>query len=148
MSTARTPFVFGEMSVSADGFASGVEHLGLGALAILDWQHRTSAFCERVGVPGGADGPDSDIVRAKFDRTGAYVMGRTMFDTGEANWANARRRSVPRCSWSRTEASAPRLSDTTSPSSPTAAEALSAAPRQAAGDGHVQVPGAPCCCSS
>jgi dihydrofolate reductase len=35
---------------------------------------------------GGEEGLDDDVARATFDRTGASVMGRTMFDAGELAW--------------------------------------------------------------
>jgi dihydrofolate reductase len=35
---------------------------------------------------GGEEGRDNDIVRATFERTGASVMGKRMFDLGEPSW--------------------------------------------------------------
>ncbi|WP_433701584.1 dihydrofolate reductase family protein [Nocardiopsis sp. CA-288880] len=35
---------------------------------------------------GGEEGRDNDIVRETFERTGASVMGRRMFDAGERMW--------------------------------------------------------------
>ncbi|MFF1305653.1 dihydrofolate reductase family protein [Streptomyces sp. NPDC058307] len=35
---------------------------------------------------GGEEGIDNDIARATYDRTGASVMGRRMFDLGEPAW--------------------------------------------------------------
>ncbi|WP_427924294.1 dihydrofolate reductase family protein [Streptomyces sp. cg40] len=35
---------------------------------------------------GGEEGVDNDIARATFERTGASVMGRRMFDLGEQSW--------------------------------------------------------------
>ncbi|MEW1647852.1 dihydrofolate reductase family protein [Streptomyces sp. NPDC091219] len=35
---------------------------------------------------GGEEGIDNDIARATFERTGASVMGRRMFDAGELSW--------------------------------------------------------------
>lgn len=37
-------------------------------------------------MTGGKTGADDAIVRAVFARTGAYVMGRRMFDEGEVGW--------------------------------------------------------------
>ena len=78
------------MSVSADGFTGGLEHLGPGFARVIDWVHETRAFRQRLGMDGGADNPNSDLVAAKFERSGAYIMGRTMFDTGESNWTRNR----------------------------------------------------------
>jgi len=35
---------------------------------------------------GGEEGPDNDIARATYERTGASVMGKRMFDAGELSW--------------------------------------------------------------
>ena len=35
---------------------------------------------------GGEEGPDNDIARDTFERTGASVMGKRMFDLGEQAW--------------------------------------------------------------
>ncbi|MEO3828997.1 dihydrofolate reductase family protein [Actinomadura sp. B10D3] len=35
---------------------------------------------------GGEEGRDNDIVRETFERTGASVMGKRMFDAGEQGW--------------------------------------------------------------
>jgi dihydrofolate reductase len=35
---------------------------------------------------GGEEGLDNDIARATFERTGASVMGKRMFDAGERSW--------------------------------------------------------------
>lgn len=35
---------------------------------------------------GGEEGLDDDIARATYERTGASVMGRRMFDAGELSW--------------------------------------------------------------
>ncbi|MFI6466651.1 dihydrofolate reductase family protein [Streptomyces sp. NPDC050538] len=35
---------------------------------------------------GGEEGLDNDIARATYERTGASVMGRRMFDAGELSW--------------------------------------------------------------
>ncbi|WP_406397879.1 dihydrofolate reductase family protein [Streptomyces sp. NBC_00879] len=35
---------------------------------------------------GGEEGRDNDVVRETFERTGASVMGKRMFDLGEQSW--------------------------------------------------------------
>ena len=35
---------------------------------------------------GGEEGRDNDILRETFERTGASVMGKRMFDAGERSW--------------------------------------------------------------
>ncbi len=36
--------------------------------------------------PGGDTGPENDLVRRTFERTGASIMGKRMFDQGEPVW--------------------------------------------------------------
>lgn len=143
MSTPRTPSVFGDMSVSADGFTGGLEHLGPGFLRVVDWAHETRAFRDRLGLPGGDDSDDSDIVAAKFERTGAYLMGRTMFDTGEANWTHNRPpfRAPVFVVTHRPRPPLERL-DTTFTFVPDPATALAAA-KEVCGDGDVHISGGP-----
>jgi dihydrofolate reductase len=40
----------------------------------------------RAGAAGGEEGRDNDIARETFERTGASVMGKRMFDAGERMW--------------------------------------------------------------
>ena len=35
---------------------------------------------------GTEEGLDNDLVRETIERTGAFIMGKRMFDEGEANW--------------------------------------------------------------
>jgi dihydrofolate reductase len=51
------------------------------------WIFPTRTFRQRLGLgAGGEEGRDDDIVRETFERTGASVMGRRMFDAGERMW--------------------------------------------------------------
>jgi dihydrofolate reductase len=44
-------------------------------------------FRENLGFgPGGETGPVNDHVRTTMQRTGANIMGKRMFDQGEASW--------------------------------------------------------------
>src|ERR1700709_1825878 len=46
-----------------------------------------SFFRESAEVgAGGEEGRDNDIARETFERTGASVMGKRMFDAGEPSW--------------------------------------------------------------
>jgi dihydrofolate reductase len=83
--------VFVDVGMSLDGFIAGPNGrpgnpLGDGGTRIHEWIYPFAAFAERIGLPGGATGPDDDVVRAVFARCGAYVMGRRMFDEGEVGW--------------------------------------------------------------
>jgi hypothetical protein len=117
--------VFADLGMSLDGFVAGANAgpdnaLGDGGHRIHGWMYRLEAWRERLDRSGGeADNPDADVVQEKFDRSGAYVMGRRMFDEGEVG-CRIRRRFERRSSSSPTGhaipgcARAPR-----SPSSPT-----------------------------
>lgn len=47
----------------------------------LRWFRENLKFGE-----GGEEGLDNDMARQTFERTGASVMGKRMFDAGEASW--------------------------------------------------------------
>ena len=50
---------------------------------------RQKAFLKRLHLEDSVadpDGKDNDIVEEVFRRTGASILGRRMFDEGEANW--------------------------------------------------------------
>jgi dihydrofolate reductase len=51
------------------------------------WIFPLRFFRENLNLgDGGEDGRDNDIVRETFERTGASVMGKRMFDAGEQMW--------------------------------------------------------------
>src|SRR5688572_11944451 len=83
--------VFVDVGMSLDGFIAGPNGrpgnpLGDGGTRLHQWLYPLAVFHERMGLTGGKTGRDDDIVRAVFDRAGAYVMGRRMFDEGEVGW--------------------------------------------------------------
>lgn len=83
--------VFVDVGISLDGFIAGPNAnpgnpLGDGGVRIHEWALALATFHERLGFGGGQTGPDDDRVRHVFDRTGAYIMGRRMFDEGEVSW--------------------------------------------------------------
>lgn len=85
--------VFVDLGISLDGFVAGPNRgpgnpLGDGGLAIHDWMFATATFRERLcGDPGdGERGLDDDVLAQGFARSGAYVIGRRMFDEGEVCW--------------------------------------------------------------
>lgn len=83
--------VFVDVGMSLDGFIAGPNGrpgnpLGDGGTRIHEWLYPLAAFQERMGLGGGERNADDAIVRAVFARTGAYVMGRRMFDEGEVGW--------------------------------------------------------------
>ena len=82
--------VFFSVSMSLDGFiapASLGELMGRQWMELQAWVFPQRYFRERLKFgQGGEEGRDNDIVRATFERTGASVMGKRMFDAGEQSW--------------------------------------------------------------
>jgi len=82
--------VFFSVSMSLDGFVapeSPEELMGRLWMELQRWVFPQRFFRENLGLgAGGEEGRDNDIVREAFERTGASVMGRRMFDAGERMW--------------------------------------------------------------
>jgi dihydrofolate reductase len=82
---------FFDISVSLDGYVAGPNPsleapLGEGGEQLHEWAVPTKTFNERHGRSGGKTGPEDDLLRDVFERTGATVMGRRMFSGGEGPW--------------------------------------------------------------
>src|SRR3954454_4479846 len=82
--------VFFSVSMSLDGFiapATSEELMGRQWMELQRWIFPTRFFREDLTLGrGGEEGPGNDIVRQTFERTGASVMGKRMFDAGEGMW--------------------------------------------------------------
>lgn len=82
--------VFFNVSMSLDGFIapeSSEELMGAQWMELQQWLFPTRYFRETLKLgEGGEEGRDNDIVRDTFQRTGASVMGKRMFDAGEQMW--------------------------------------------------------------
>ncbi|GAA1442883.1 dihydrofolate reductase family protein [Nocardiopsis tropica] len=82
--------VFFSVSMSLDGFiapGSAGELMGRQWMELQQWVFPQRFFRENLKLGGGGEeGRDNDIVREAFERTGASVMGRRMFDAGEQMW--------------------------------------------------------------
>jgi dihydrofolate reductase len=82
--------VFFSVSMSLDGFIapeSSEELMGRQWMELQRWIFPTRFFRENLTIgKGGEEGRDNDIVRETFERTGATVMGKRMFDAGERMW--------------------------------------------------------------
>ena len=82
--------VFFSVSMSLDGVIApeSIDDLmGPKWMALQSWLFPQRYFRERVGFgQGGEEGPDNDVVRETFERSGAHVMGKRMFDAGEDAW--------------------------------------------------------------
>lgn len=82
--------VFFSVSMSLDGFIAP-ESLGdlMGPqwMELQQWVFPLRFFRENLHLgEGGEEGRDNDIATETFERTGASVMGRRMFDAGEHAW--------------------------------------------------------------
>lgn len=90
--------VTAHMSISLDGFYAGPKWDGEGSwmespealnfFRITRWAIDAAAWRERQGYKGGEDSTNSDIIQEYFETTGAYVMGRRMFEGGEVPWGD------------------------------------------------------------
>ena len=97
--------VFFSVSMSLDGFTAPESMEGMIAspeqreqdprlerwtaqwMELQAWIFPQRFFRENLQLgEGGEEGRDNDIVRETFERTGATVMGKRMFDLGEAAW--------------------------------------------------------------
>jgi dihydrofolate reductase len=82
--------VFFSVSMSLDGFIapeSPEELMGKQWVELQRWVFPQRFFRENLKLGGGGEeGRDNDILRETFERTGASVMGRRMFDAGEQAW--------------------------------------------------------------
>ena len=84
--------VFVHLGVSLDGFVAGVNRgpanpLGHLGIKLHEWMFRQRAFRENLKLgEGGETGADNALIEATTKRIGANVMGKRMFEEGEANW--------------------------------------------------------------
>src|SRR3954452_22233750 len=82
--------VFFSVSMSLDGFIAPEslgELMGQQWMELHAWMFPQRFFRENLKLgAGGEEGRDNDIARETFERTGASVMGKRMFDAGEEMW--------------------------------------------------------------
>lgn len=76
------------MSMSLDGIASGTTEADFWAVheAVLGWVFNLRSWRSAQGMEGGEDNADSKLWAAEFDRVGAQIVGRRMFDFGVEPW--------------------------------------------------------------
>ncbi|MBS1882353.1 MAG: dihydrofolate reductase [Actinobacteria bacterium] len=85
--------VFFSVSMSLDGFVAPEEGMDdpkgppVQWMELQQWLFPLRFFRENLKLgEGGEEGRDNDIARETFERTGASVMGKRMFDLGEKAW--------------------------------------------------------------
>ena len=83
-----------DSAISLDGFFAGDNRspenpMGGVSGLIHAWMFNQKAFWQYLGLEGGKeDGEDGKYIRETIDRTGAFIMGKRMFEEGEASWPN------------------------------------------------------------
>lgn len=93
------PKVFVNIAMSLDGYMApegmSVEHWHEPMYkdwaakwgALMAWLLKQQYLRDNLKFgPGGETGPVNDMVRLTFERTGAAIMGKRMFDQGEISW--------------------------------------------------------------
>ncbi len=82
-----------DSAISLDGFFAGdnpspSNPMGGVSGKLHQWMFRQKAFWKHIKVEGGKeDGADGRLIDKVFERTGAYIMGKRMFEEGEVTWA-------------------------------------------------------------
>lgn len=83
-----------DSAISLDGFFAGDNRspqnpMGGVSGKIHSWMFNQKAFWEYLGIAGGnEDSADGKYIRETIARTGAFVMGKRMFEEGEVSWPN------------------------------------------------------------
>jgi len=81
-----------DSAISLDGFFAGDNRSPsnpMGGISgkIHTWMFNQKAFWEYLGLDGGKeDGADGKLFRETIARTGAFIMGKRMFEEGEVSW--------------------------------------------------------------
>lgn len=77
-------------SVSLDGIAGGGNEQEFWPVheAILGWVFDLKSWRQAQRMDGGVEGVDSDIWQRDFDRFGAQIVGRMMYDFGQEPWGD------------------------------------------------------------
>ena len=93
--------VFFDVGITLDGFIAGLNGgpknpLGDGGLEIHNWMFEQKSFREQLELEGGkVSNKDNDLIKKTFARIGANIMGKRMFEEGEANWPEKTPFGVP-----------------------------------------------------
>lgn len=83
--------IFFDIGISLDGYVAGEDRgpqnpLGNDGTSIHSWMYQQAAFWKNFGIEKGEDGPEGKLITQTLARTGAYIMGKRVFEEGEANW--------------------------------------------------------------
>ena len=83
-----------DSGISLDGFFAGDNRgpnnpMGGVSGQIHSWMFNQKAFWDHLGIESGKeDGADGKYIRETIARTGAYIMGKRMFEEGQTSWPN------------------------------------------------------------
>ena len=77
--------VFADISMSLDGFIAGLND---SVDRLHQWIYDLASWRRAHGLPAGHTGPDDDLMDEAFERAGAVVMGRRMFDLALEPWGD------------------------------------------------------------
>ncbi|MGV9412391.1 alpha/beta fold hydrolase [Nocardia sp. NPDC003693] len=96
MNTTREPIVRADMSISLDGFVCGLgalepPYLDEGFHRVTEWAVKHFVWQEQHGLTGETSAtavtdPEAEVIAERVERTGAYVLGRRMFDSAGTEW--------------------------------------------------------------
>jgi dihydrofolate reductase len=81
-----------DCGISLDGFFAGDNRspqnpMGGVSAKIHAWMFKQKAFWKHINMEGGEEyGADSKLIEDVFAGTGAYIMGKRMFEEGEVVW--------------------------------------------------------------
>jgi dihydrofolate reductase len=80
------------MGISLDGYVAGPNRgpknpLGDGGTTVHAWMFKQQAFLRTLSLRAtGETGPDNGVIEGIIGRIGANIIGKRMFEEGEANW--------------------------------------------------------------
>ena len=85
--------VYASMSMSLDGYIAGRNDgpdngLGDGGDALHEWIYGLKSWREPHRLEGGETNQDDAVMKEAFERSGAFIMGRRMFDNAEEAWGD------------------------------------------------------------
>jgi dihydrofolate reductase len=77
-----------DITMSLDGFVAGPNDgpelpLGDGGERLHEWVYGLESWRRPHGLAGGETGRDSELLEEAFDRPGAIILGRRMFDNAQ-----------------------------------------------------------------
>jgi dihydrofolate reductase len=94
ISSTKISKVIFDSAISLDGYFAGDNRgpqnpMGGVSPQLHSWMFQQKAFWEYIGIEGGQeDSEEGQLIRATIQRTGAFIMGKRMFEEGMVSWPN------------------------------------------------------------